>query len=38
MCDVLLFLRRPCPGVGQGKNGHFILNSNLGYVKIIQEQ
>ena len=34
----MLFLRRPCPPISQGKNGHFVLDSNLGYVKIIQEQ
>jgi hypothetical protein len=37
-CDILLFLHCPCPWIGQGKNRHFILDSNLGYVKIIQEQ
>ena len=37
MCDILLFQCCPCLLIGQGKNGHFILDSNLGYVKIIQE-
>jgi hypothetical protein len=38
MCNGLLFLHRPCPRIGRGKNGQSILDSNLGYVKIIQEQ
>jgi len=37
MCNVLLFLCCTCPQIGQGKNGHFISDSNLGYVTIIQE-
>ena len=38
MCDILLFLRHPCIHINQGKNGHLILDSNIGSVKIIQEQ
>ena len=26
MCNILVFLRRPCPGIGQGKKGPFILD------------
>ena len=38
MCDILLLLRHPCTQINHGKNGHLILDSNLGSVKIIQEK
>ena len=37
-CDILLFLHHPCTQIKHGKNSHLIFDSNLGFVKIIQEQ
>jgi hypothetical protein len=35
-CVILLFLHCPFPWTSQGKNGNFILGTNLGCVKIMQ--